>query len=1079
MENWLLLWLVVLALRLVCWPKERHGDVSRGRKSAVRNRWPFWLIGLLLLCGDIEPNPGPCDNQCSVCSAPVEADQHGIYCEVCLNWNHPACVNMSLDDYFHWGQIEDGWVCPRCDREAFPFYDVSQLSSTDCSASAASTNSSFLPTRSPHATQKVSVFYFNARSLLPKIDEVRAICANMHYDLVIVVESWLSAEVLDSEIHVPGYNPVRKDRNRHGGGIVIFVSDQVNCHLLQHPHPDLELILLECTISSHLYTIGGFYRPPITGLDYMSKFHRSIALLRPQNFSNLIICGDFNININQSAPASGLQQSLNQLLTDFCLTQAVSEPTRVTDSTASTIDLILMSNPQSLESCLLHAPLSNCDHSPVSASVHLPSRHRDPKPHKKHVWIYKLADRELGQKLLKDLPMATDHDDIDEFWVRWSRAFLTAMKRCIPCKTVPIRSSTPWINREIRNAINKRETLFRKFKRTNCQDWLTKYRSLRNSIVQKIRDAKTSFFLGLANNRRDTKKFWAIIRKLKSTSSASSRVLFNGSITATSDLDKANMFNEYFASCFNSSMSSPSYHIPESPELSSLDAFDIVPTEVANLLRKLKTHSASGPDGISSWMLRNFADSASPSIASLFNLSIKSGKLPGEWKLSHVVPIPKVSSKQDVCFYRPISLLPIISKCLERHIHQLLLEHLSSNEILSDAQFGFRSQRSTVMPLLLAINEWHVALESRKEVACVFFDLTKAFDSVPHQALLNKLHSLGLPTILLRWFSNYLLNRQQRVILNGSTSTWLPVKSGVPQGSILGPLLFLIYINDLCAVPLSSGTKLMMFADDIMLYKPISSPHNITNFQDDVNLVYAWVSNNHLSININKTKFMLISRRRGRLHSFPLYLSNTLIEKVHHFKYLGVWISDDLSWSKHVETICCKARRLLGYTFRTFSPYCDQASIIAIYKSQVLPVLEYACAVWDPHLKKDQLLLESVQLFATRMASHSWKSDSESLNHHFKLPSLSSCRAYFKLLTTYKCLNNYMYCPTTNFSLHPKPNLRVCHSKQLTVPLAKTSAYFNSFFISSTRLWNSLPPHVVLCDNIAYFKSALKPLYLQ
>ena len=190
-----------------------------GRKSAVRNRWPFWLIGLLLLCGDIEPNPGPCVNLCSVCSAPVEADQHGIYCEVCLNWNHPACVNMSLDDYFQWGKIEDGWVCPRCDREAFPFYDVSQLSSTDCSASAASTNSSFLPTRTHHATQKVSVFYFNARSLLPKIDEVRAICANMHYDLVVVVESWLSAEILDSEIHVPGYNPVRKDRNRHGGGL--------------------------------------------------------------------------------------------------------------------------------------------------------------------------------------------------------------------------------------------------------------------------------------------------------------------------------------------------------------------------------------------------------------------------------------------------------------------------------------------------------------------------------------------------------------------------------------------------------------------------------------------------------------------------------------------------------------------------------------------------------------------------------------------------------------------------------------------------------------------------------------------
>ena len=148
---------------------------------------------------------------------------------------------------------------------------------------------------------------------------------------------------------------------------------------------------------------------------------------------------------------------------------------------------------------------------------------------------------------------------------------------------------------------------------------------------------------------------------------------------------------------------------------------------------------------------------------------------------------------------------------------------------------------------------------------------------------------------------------------------------------------------------------------------------------------------------------MLISRRRKMRKNFPpLYLNNVQIESVSHFKYLGVWISDDLSWSKHVESICCKARRILGYMFRTFSPHCNQASIIAHYKCQVLPILEYACVVWDPHLKRDQLLLESVQLFATRIAARSWTTDSESLNHHFQLPSLSSHRAYFKLLTTYK-----------------------------------------------------------------------------
>ena len=613
---------------------------------------------------------------------------------------------------------------------------------------------------------------------------------------------------------------------------------------------------------------------------------------------------------------------------------------------------------------------------------------------------------------------------------------LTAMKRCIPCKSVLIKSCTPWINHEIRSAIRKRERLYQKYKRSKCQDWLLEYKSLRNVIVRKIRNAKKSFFENLAQSRSDPKTFWGIIRKLKPSNSISSKSLCNGTITATTDSDKAHILNEFFASCFNLIEPPPSYSVPLPQDLSSFDFFDVDASEIACLLRNLKVHTASGPDGISSWMLKTFADTLSPSIASLFNLSIKSGKLPIEWKLSHIVPIPKESSKQDVRSYRPISLLPIISKCLERHIYQLLLDHFSTNELLSDAQFGFRSQRSTVMPLLLASHDWHVALESSKEVACMFFDISKAFDSVRHQALLNKLHSYGVPVILMHWLTNYLSNRKQRVLLNGSSSTWLPIKSGVPQGSVLGPLLFIIYMNDICKLVLSPGAKLLLFADDMLLYKPLAEPSDSTRFQADVNLVGDWVSDNYLSINASKTKFMFISRRRNRQQNSPsFYLGDTLIQSVSHFKYLGVWISDDLSWSTHVEVICCKARRLLGYMFRTLSPHCDQASIISLYKSLILPILEYACVVWDPHLKQDQLLLESVQLFAMRLASHSWKSDSESLNQHFQLPSLSSRRAFFRMLTTYKCLNNIIYCPTLKFSPHPKPNLRVCHRRQLVIPM--------------------------------------------
>ena len=242
-----------------------------------------------------------------------------------------------------------------------------------------------------------------------------------------------------------------------------------------------------------------------------------------------------------------------------------------------------------------------------------------------------------------------------------------------------------------------------------------------------------------------------------------------------------------------------------------------------------------------------------------------------------------------------------------------------------------------MIPLLLATHQWHSILENGKRVACVFFDLSKAFDKVP---LLNRLFSLQIPIPLIRWISNYLSNHYQQVILNGVSSPLLPVTSGVPQCSILGPLLFLIYINDLCNTHFSPGTKILLYADDILLYKPISSSQDFTSFQN-INLISNWVADNHLAVNLLQTKFMLISRSCSRPCIFPsLFLNGSKLERVSHFKYLGVWISDDLSWSKHIESICSKSRRSLGYIFRTFSPHCDPAAVLSLYKFQVLPVLE-------------------------------------------------------------------------------------------------------------------------------------------
>lgn len=512
---------------------------------------------------------------------------------------------------------------------------------------------------------------------------------------------------------------------------------------------------------------------------------------------------------------------------------------------------------------------------------------------------------------------------------------MTIMDRCIPSKVVPVRNRTPWINQKLLKLIKKREYLYRRFKSSKCVDWLKKYKTLRNVIVSKLRTTKASFFSNLVTVRSDSKKFWAIIRSLKPRTT-SSKVFTDGHFIGSTPLEKANMLNSFFSSCFNSAAVRASYSTTANP-ISLPEHLDCTAGEVIVLLKKTQIHSASGPDGVSAWMLHTFADELAPSLASIFNLSLKTGKIPDDWKLANVVPIPKNSHTQDVRSYRPISLLPIISKTLERFVYQIIMEHLDAHSVITNQQYGFQSGRSTVTPLLLATHSWHNNMERRVRVGCVFFDFCKAFDSVPHQALLNKLHGLNLPTTIFNWLQDYLTNRYQRVVYEGITSKPLPVKSGVPQGSILGPLLFLLYINDLPSCLSPEDSNIILYADDILLYRPLISGSDRKLFEGDVNKIVNWISNNHLTINTAKTKCMTISRQRLTI-PLQVKVNGHQIEEVESFKYLGVWISSDLSWTKHIKITCSKARRVLGYMYRTFAPYCEPATIICLYKSQVLPI---------------------------------------------------------------------------------------------------------------------------------------------
>ena len=374
--------------------------------------------------------------------------------------------------------------------------------------------------------------------------------------------------------------------------------------------------------------------------------------------------------------------------------------------------------------------------------------------------------------------------------------------------------------------------------------------------------------------------------------------MYNNSI-ASSSSDKCELVNNFFTSCFNNSTSSL---LPPASSINSLPLeFLSSPEEVYKLILKTPSDSACGLDEITPRMLHKTASSISFPLSLIFNSSLSTSTFPSDWKNSLVVPITK-SNPPSCCpsSYCPISLLSLVSKVLERYVFNLLYDFCCSCNILSNCQFGFRPGFSTESALLSVIHCWSTTLDKVNSICSVFFDLSKAFDSVPHSPLINVLSHISL--------HQFLVSGSQQVVINGYSSTKTHVSSGVPQGSILGPLLFIIYMNSLSFLSLLSNASLTLYADDIVLSQEIYSPSCMLSVQYNINLIVSWISSHFLSVNNKKTKHTIITRKRSSFDSFPpLFLNNIILEHVFTFIPRCPYFLCDLSFSK--------AQKLTALTF--------------------------------------------------------------------------------------------------------------------------------------------------------------------
>ena len=425
------------------------------------------------------------------------------------------------------------------------------------------------------------------------------------------------------------------------------------------------------------------------------------------------------------------------------------------------------------------------------------------------------------------------------------------------------------------------------------------------------------------------------------------------------------------------------------------------------MLTALRIDKSPGPDELHPRLLKEMAKELSSPLATIFNLSISKTELPKQWREAIIIPIYKKGSKADPANYRPVSLTSIVCKILEKCITERIKDHVTANALACLQQHGFTCGKSTITNLLEALDIWTEALSHNIPIDIIFLDYAKAFDTVPHQRLLNKIKAHGIVDKVLGWIEQFLTNRRQCVKVNTSVSEWKPVVSGVPQGTVLGPLLFSIFVSDM---PDQVSSLIALFADDTKIYNHLldnGHGHLSSNIQEDLNNLQGWAKRMQMRFHPDKCKSMHLGKNNPK----ATYTMETadgithLIKGTSEEKDLGVLIDDELTFSKHIQSQINKANAVLGSLRHSFK-YIDPTSFTALYKSLIRPHLEYATVIWSPHTKRLQDAIEQVQRRATRLVQGIEGLDYNQRLKKLQLPTLEYHRQRADQIQLYKLTHN-------------------------------------------------------------------------
>ena len=927
-----------------------------------------------------------------------------------------------------------------------------------------------------------------------------------NYDLIGIVETHLDSTIDEERLALDGYSFHKENhpQNVKRGGVRLYVKDS----LPSKNRPDLvtlpECVVCEIQLKRKKYFFVVVYRSPNQNQGEFENFTLNFELLlskiHAENPFCVVITGDFNCRSTQWW-AKDIENSegkeFEPLTSDLGLHQLISEPTHLMGDSKSCIDLIFTDQPNLIVESGVHPSLhEQCHHQIIYGKVSVSSI--PVPPYTRRIWHYDKADFVAIRKSIAMFRWREHLENLtcpNEQVKLLNEVLLNIYTNFIPNEVKTIRPrQAPWITRTIKNFLRKKNHAYKNFVRNGQPE--NKFEGIQRMISEGsklIEDAKRNYFLKagetLANPGTARKTYWSLINTvLNKVKIPIIPPLLENELFITDFTEKAQLFNEYFIlQCTTIDTGS---QIPQHDPVTTplIDGFAISEEKILNIIRALNINKAHGWDEISVRMIKLSDAALILPLKIIFTNCLRHGLFPEIWKHANVVPVHKKNEKNLKGNYRPISLLPIFGKILEKLVYDSLYTHLVSCELLNPNQSGFRPGDSTINQLISITHTIFKAFDCNPplDVRSVYLDLSKAFDRVWHDGLIYKLKRCGVSGQLLSLVENFLKNRKQRTVLNGQCSGWGDISAGVPQGSILGPLFFLVYINDL-TMDLKCNVKL--FADDTSLFTIVQDPNTAaSDMNHDLELIKKWAHDWRMSFNPDARKQaveVIFSRKNKAVDHPVIVFNNTPVKVVDEHKHLGMFLDSKLSFSTHIKEVISKTRKGVGM-LKYLSKYLPRHTLNELYKLYVRPHLDYGDVIYHSPAKVCEFShsvilpnqmekLESVQYSAALAVSGAWRGTSrEKVYAELGWESLSLRRWSRRLTLCYKFINNL----TPGYTKDPIPPLRksqysLRNQDVVGQILARTEKFQSSFYPNCLTEWNNLDPEIRLAPSVAAFKKKL------